>query len=306
MSIKQKDIKLLWGRSGNRCAFCRIELSQDAKAVSSSFTLGEQAHIIGEKEEAARGKSVLSLEERNSYHNLILLCPTHHTEIDNNEIDWPTENLYLKKSNHELWVTETLSETVDHVRLAKQIILASIVDAAVNLCDLENWTGWTSWALAPDPKWDRRRPERIYEFRQKIIAAIWPEEFDEFRRAAVTLSITLHRAAHKFMEYSDLEGDSYLPFKFYKALPFNPKYAEDLIKYEKWIDECYELVYQATKSANWFADVVRRDINPMFFAESGKFIVHEGPFDDLSYRTRLIEFNADEKIGLPTSLAKNS
>ncbi|MEA1975365.1 MAG: hypothetical protein U9N10_07360, partial [Bacillota bacterium] len=42
---------------------------------------------VGEKEDAARGKSQLSLDERNTYHNLILLCPTHHTEIDKNEED---------------------------------------------------------------------------------------------------------------------------------------------------------------------------------------------------------------------------
>lgn len=29
MGITQKDIKLLWGRSGNRCSICRRELTQD-------------------------------------------------------------------------------------------------------------------------------------------------------------------------------------------------------------------------------------------------------------------------------------
>ena len=28
MAIGQKDIKLLWGRSGNRCAICKTELTQ--------------------------------------------------------------------------------------------------------------------------------------------------------------------------------------------------------------------------------------------------------------------------------------
>ena len=48
MTIKGKDIKILWGRSGNRCAICRTQLTQDAAAVSAAFTLGEQAHIVGE------------------------------------------------------------------------------------------------------------------------------------------------------------------------------------------------------------------------------------------------------------------
>ncbi|WP_284223853.1 hypothetical protein, partial [Brevundimonas denitrificans] len=64
MGMSQKDIKLLWGRSGNRCAIrdCRKELTQDKKAVSSAYTLGEQAHIVGEKEGAARGNSPLTSE----------------------------------------------------------------------------------------------------------------------------------------------------------------------------------------------------------------------------------------------------
>lgn len=129
MAISQKDIKLLWGRSGNRCALCQTTLTQDKEAVTSSFTLGEQAHIVGEKEGAARGKSPVSLEERNSYHNLILLCPTCHTEVDSNEEDWPVEKLYKHKSEHELWVTESLSETIDHVKLAHDTTAAAIVDS---------------------------------------------------------------------------------------------------------------------------------------------------------------------------------
>ena len=73
MAVNQKDIKLLWGRAANRCSICKIELTQDSESVSSSFTLGEQAHIVGEKESAARGISKLSVDDRNSYHNLILL-----------------------------------------------------------------------------------------------------------------------------------------------------------------------------------------------------------------------------------------
>ena len=118
-TIQQKDIKLLWGRSGNRCAMCKVELTQDKNTDNASFTLGEQAHIVGEKEKASRGQSPLSEKQRNSYHNLILLCPNHHTEIDNNEQDWPLEKLHQLKSEHELWVSETLSATTDLVQAFK-------------------------------------------------------------------------------------------------------------------------------------------------------------------------------------------
>jgi HNH endonuclease len=302
LTIKGKDIKILWGRSGNRCAICRIELTQDASSITSAFTLGEQAHIVGEKEDAPRGKSPLISEERDSYHNLILLCPNHHTEIDKNAFDWPVERLHFEKSKHELWVTETLSETIDHVKLANQAILSSIIDSAVKHCDLENWKAWTSCALSPDQRWAEEKPDLIFEFRQLVLAAVWPPEYEELQRSTHTLSILLLRAVDEFMKHSDLSDDIYIADRFYKRNFPNPRYYEDLEEFEKWQDRCYLFLKQATKAANWFAEVVRRDINPMFFAIKGKFLIEEGPFSDLSFRTQLIEFTTEEKANLPDSL----
>jgi hypothetical protein len=298
--INQKDIKLLWGRSGNRCAICKTELTQDKNSATASFTLGEQAHIVGEKEGAARGKSVLTLSQRNSYHNLILLCPNHHTEIDSNEDDWPVEILHNIKSSHELWVSETLSDTIDQFKIAKQVAVTAIIDAAVKYCRLENWQGWTSFALSPDPNWLKELPKEIFEFRQRVIAAIWPDEFKGLRDATETLSITLNIAAQTFLEHSELHGDTYYPYKFYKAGGWNENYHEDLERYNDWIRACHKTLREATKAANWFGDVVRRDINPMFFAEKGKFLTMEG--DILGFEAKLLEYIEEERALLPESL----
>jgi hypothetical protein len=303
--MNQKEIKLLWGRAANRCAICRVELTQDVKAHDAAFVLGEQAHIVGEKEGAPRGKSALTEEDRNSYHNIILLCPTHHTEIDKNEADWPVEKLHLTKSKHELWVRETLGDATDTKLLAKQIAVTSTIDSAVELCRLEEWKAWTSHALAPDPHWKSDLPDMIFEFRQKVAAAIWPAEFDELRRATTTFAILLHAAATTFMEHSNEDGGMYWPHKFYKAGGFNPNYDKDLQRYDAWLEECFKSIKDATRAANWFADVVRRDINPMFFAERGKFVVVEGPFMDLKYHASVPEFTQEKKDELPDALFKS-
>jgi hypothetical protein len=304
MGISEKDIKLLWGRSGNRCAICKMELTQDSSALSASFTLGEQAHIVGEKENTSRGKSKLDQKARDSYPNRILLCPNHHTTIDKNESEWSVERLHQIKSEHELWVTETLSETIDHVKLAQSTILAGIVDNAVTLCNLNNWHDWTSDALSPDPQWAKELPNNIYKFRKMVIATIWPKEFDECKRATITLSVLLDQAAKTFMEYSDLQGDTYFPFKFYKRINPNPNYDEDVKHYNQWLDSCYSTVYEATKAANWFADVVRADVNPMFFAKEGKFVIEQGmkSLVDLSFYTELLEFTEEEKAEYPEKI----
>src|SRR5258706_14760688 len=103
MSIGLPDIKLLWGRAGGVCSMCRLKLSEDKQTSNAAYPFGEQAHIVGEEEAGPRGKSSLTKEQRNSYPNLILLCPTCHTKIDKAPDQYPIEVLYHTKAEHELW-----------------------------------------------------------------------------------------------------------------------------------------------------------------------------------------------------------
>ena len=106
--MRIKDIKLLWGRSGNRCAICKIELSPDGSAE----TIGEIAHIVSHTKEGPRGNDALSLAKRDDYSNLMLLCPNHHSEIDKLADSWPSLKLHQIKNDHEKWVSEQLEHGV--------------------------------------------------------------------------------------------------------------------------------------------------------------------------------------------------
>ena len=106
--MRIKDIKLLWGRSGNRCAICKIELSPDGSAE----TIGEIAHIVSRTKEGPRGNDVLPLAKRDDYSNLMLLCPNHHSEIDKLADSWPSSKLHQIKEDHEKWVSEQLEHGV--------------------------------------------------------------------------------------------------------------------------------------------------------------------------------------------------
>jgi hypothetical protein len=104
--MRELDIKLLWGRSGNRCAICKMELSPSG----DKYTLGEMAHIVGRSVDGPRGKENLPFDERDSYANLILLCPTHHSEIDKDSDNWSRSKLLGQKSKHEQWVASQLDQ----------------------------------------------------------------------------------------------------------------------------------------------------------------------------------------------------
>lgn len=114
--MKEREIKLLWGKSGGRCAFerCRTELSEE------NIVLGEQAHIIARSKVGPRGDNDLDAKAREKYENLILLCSHHHTLIDKNPDKFPVERLLEMKAKHERWVSDRLNSGVAwEVKLAQ-------------------------------------------------------------------------------------------------------------------------------------------------------------------------------------------
>ncbi len=311
MSISEKDIKLLWGRSANRCAFhdCRIQLSHDKTIVAGTFPIGHQAHIVAEKAEDIRGKSPLSLEERNSYYNLILLCPTHHTLIDKDIEDYPVERLHMIKATHEFWVERTLSNVADKQEQAYSIIYSSLIDAAVECCQLYEWHRWTSRALRQPPIWSGDASDRVFSLRQKNQGAIWSGKLPELEQALKTLDLAMSQAFEVFSEHSssDDAGDILKGKKFYQIDEWNPDRYQSLLKdYNNWLDGCANWIFTIAKAANWLADVVRRDINPLFFAEEGKFTLFHGPYmPDAHYKSSLPEYTSEEKALLPGTLEEH-
>ena len=120
MSIPEADQRKLCMRSGGICAFpdCERRLTVWAPADRLAV-LGEMAHIVAESLNGPRGQHPLPLNERNRYENLILLCNTHHQQIDSQPQTWTVDKLQATKERHEAWVEQRLGvRSVDD--LAKQ------------------------------------------------------------------------------------------------------------------------------------------------------------------------------------------
>ena len=103
------DYKRLFARSGNRCAFPKCP----ASIVHEDTLLGEVAHIKGLNVGSARHDRTQTPEERNAYSNLILLCPNHHTIIDDDEVSYTVERLHSIKTTHEALATPVSPEETD-------------------------------------------------------------------------------------------------------------------------------------------------------------------------------------------------
>lgn len=90
-------IKRLFAVSGNRCAFprCTTSIVLDEKVV------GEICHIRARSPEGPRFDPAQTPDERHAFNNLILLCGTHHSVVDDDVEAYNVERLVMMKSRHE-------------------------------------------------------------------------------------------------------------------------------------------------------------------------------------------------------------
>lgn len=153
MSIKHTTAKLIWANAAGRCAFlgCQARLCTQDAGGAAEYTIGEIAHICGERSGASRHDATQTDEERNGSGNLVLLCPNHHTEIDKPgaEKRYSVEVLRKMKTDHETYVAGRL----DAQKFTSKADLAKVLHGLV----AENHEVWK--AYGPNSDVAKKHPE---------------------------------------------------------------------------------------------------------------------------------------------------
>ena len=108
MAVSDKTRKILWGRSGNRCAICRHLLVLDESQVDAASVVGEECHIVSGKPEGPRYDGSVSVDIIDDVENLVLLCRVHHKNVDDQTHTYDAAALRAAKSKHEAWVESRL------------------------------------------------------------------------------------------------------------------------------------------------------------------------------------------------------
>lgn len=123
MAVPSRELHLLFMRSGNRCAFtdCRRLLTAEGNKLDRIVVLGEAAHMVAESPKGPRGDSPLTLEERNRYDNLMLLCSQHHQLVDAQPKTYTVERLRGMKGFHELRVQNSQGPWDEETASASEI-----------------------------------------------------------------------------------------------------------------------------------------------------------------------------------------
>lgn len=121
MQISDKTRKVLWGRSGNRCAICKHELVIDATQDDDESVVADECHIISSQPNGPRHDPSYPPEKYDAYENLILLCRTHHKMVDDQTATFTADILRQFKANHAVWVSQQLAggQKPQPVRLRK-------------------------------------------------------------------------------------------------------------------------------------------------------------------------------------------
>lgn len=93
---------ILAKRSGNRCALptCHVALAQDTES-GSALSIGEAAHILGDKPGSARYDPEITERKRDHVDNLLYVCGNCHKIIDRDVESYPIERLRQIKADHE-------------------------------------------------------------------------------------------------------------------------------------------------------------------------------------------------------------
>ncbi|MCX2948965.1 tetratricopeptide repeat protein [Lentzea sp. NEAU-D7] len=134
VSISDKDRKILWGRSGNRCALCRQLLVAQRTSADEDAVVGDEAHIAARSPGGPRyGEGVPAAID--GYANLILLCRVDHKRVDDQPVHYTATRLRKIKTEHEAWVEHALVGQAPRLRVREVSPRELGVHAAIQVRD---------------------------------------------------------------------------------------------------------------------------------------------------------------------------
>jgi len=235
-----------------------------------SVVIGEMAHIVAEESDGPRGKSPLSKAQRNSYANLILLCPTHHTRIDKvptGALEYPVEVLHDTKVQHEEWVRESLGAGRD----PDEMVYASIIDHISTGLDLKGWSWWVDNAVRGLLPFSVAEAAEYLKVRRTTV--IWPGKYPELDTTADDVMRSFVEYVEHFEELANLEGNFLREDVSFKQGPYNSEYKRLEKRSKLWRERNFLMLCRVANNVNCFSQAVRDRSIPSFYRVTGKFLV---------------------------------
>lgn len=296
MAITQQTLKILWGTSGNRCAFtdCGAELIKQLDNWSGLQILGDQAHIVGSSNNGPRRiNAELDEDLIDSHENLILLCKDHHKLIDTNEKNYPVSDLLHMKKFHQENIQAILSQDDILKNNAEfgYIELIKLIEESLGLDEEQKdllasegglwWTAWLSWTSGIICNADSRITEvqlnQLKNCYLRLRCRIKSNKYEDLEYALDNLQETIGDFIKTF-EY-EIDYNPYNDTYYYVVRRFyrdysphehgHDKYYEQVALYDDHNLLLINLLIEIARSVNSVIDQVRDSISPRFRQTSG-------------------------------------
>lgn len=307
MSVSLKTSKILWAKSGNKCAFpgCKQNLVMHDVMTDDPSVVGEEAHIVARNEDGPRGNQPLTRDKRDLYQNLILLCSIHHKIIDDQPDSYPVEKLLEFKLSHELWVTQNLD--IDEKKQNIEIIYASYIEEIEKYLNIDEWRMWTSHIMGTEYALPYKMTFNLQKLNEYIISRVWHRLYPELERAIVNIKNVNNDLLRVFYKYADddfrrseflenlsEEDKQYYPVRtrrFYKIKEYDEDLYDELLeKYEYHTSLIDDLFLELVRAVNYMYDCVRKFIFPTYRIKEGVLIVETGMTMQLSSIIHRVEY----------------
>lgn len=217
MAISEKDIKKLWGLAAGRCSCpgCEHECIRFLDSADPTV-IGEMAHVIAKKPDGPRGHAGGG---EDTYENLILLCPTHHAEIDKApEGAFSVELIHKWKRTHE--------ERVRNSFLSPKFADRYSLGSAIKRLLLENKAAWQQYGpecteAQRNPMsnladiWQLRKLDTVVPNNRRIIRLIEQnKDLIDINDYAHCVAFVEHAEGFERNCYTRTEGVSRFPVEF--------------------------------------------------------------------------------------------
>jgi HNH endonuclease len=291
---------MLWGRAAGRCSKpdCRIDLYEDETETDDPTLVGENCHIVADKDDGPRADPTMPVDQRNSYANLILLCRNHHKVIDAQEGQYTVERLQQMKAEHESWVRQQLG--FDAAKQFDDEQYAGIIDTWERLAHIDEWHGWTSYVLGSgQPRMRAEVFRDLEELRTWLLNRVWPRRYPELESAFENFRRVLQDFHEQFRKHAEAVGvnnEVLMTRKFYRSDKWDEERYERLAKqYDFHVDLVEDLMLELTRAANLIADRVRQHLIRSYRLAKGRLVVEYGPTGNLVFHQVVVQYGPGER-----------
>jgi hypothetical protein len=239
--------------------------------------LGEEAHIRSEQPDGPRFDQQLPSERIDSYANLILLCPTHHTIADkSNGVAWSIDEITGMKNTHEQEIEALLGSAGLKARDLEELLVARLA-IWESKAYIDQWDVFTSYLNDVEPKLPEQAWHDLFDLSAWLLKLRWPAEYPKIASAFENHRRVLTLLAHHLSDSFEFRGGWYAMDRPHTRIGWDPVLYTRLLSdlnINNWI--VWILTAELTRSVNLIFTAVIAELDPVYRFDAGDVLMSDG------------------------------